>query len=392
MSNEVELPDSPPSPRGLTAETALATAAASFVDAKQKPGGGGRYASDSRVVLEGWVEWTEQRDAHTLADVDADLMHSYVDYLRARVDARVSNDTPSDAGVAGSTARQYYARVRAFLSWCVGHELIATNPAKKESVVDDLPAADDGRGDPNQQFWTPDFRKQFLRWTDWRFETAADQGWMDPDVAARDRALVAVLAYSGARGAEILREPRDARRNGLQWGDVDLDRDEAQLTVRGKNQKREEVGLLEQGADRLRTHWRRSLRPPDEWPVFPSGHLPSLYEAAREAADGDVGSDLGPGTVTDIIRRAGGTPPSLTVSGGGTILERLSVESGLRIDGDVAKPHGARRGLGDELYLANPATAQDQLRHQSVETTHKSYRDRQTDRTTRDAQDIIDGS
>ncbi|QLG60304.1 hypothetical protein [Halorarum salinum] len=94
----------------------------------------------------------------------------------------------------------------------------------------------------------------------------------------------------------------------------------------------------------------------------------------------------------DVLRHAGGTPPSLTVAGGASILERLAMESGLRVDGDIPKPHGARRGLGDELYLVNPATAQDQLRHQSIETTNKAYRDRQTDRTTRDAQNIIDSS
>ncbi|QLG60303.1 hypothetical protein [Halorarum salinum] len=105
--------------------------------------------------------------------------------------------------------------MRALLTWCVGHELIATNPAKKESVLGDLPDEDDGRDGDGQQFWTPTFRDQFLRWTDWRFETAADQGRMDPAVAAHDRALVAVLAFSGAQDAEVLREPRDARRNGL---------------------------------------------------------------------------------------------------------------------------------------------------------------------------------
>lgn len=128
---------------------------------------------------------------------------------------------------------------------------------------------------------------------------------MNRDVTAHDRALVGVLAYSGARRAEVLREPRDPRRNELRSGDVDLDYDEAQSTVRGKNQKREQVGLFEQGADRLRTHWRRSLRPPDKLASVPGRHLPSLYKAARTAADGDVDEALGPDTVTQVIRREG---------------------------------------------------------------------------------------
>lgn len=75
----------------------------------------------------------------------------------------------------------------------------------------------------------------------------------------RNRALVYLLAYSRARSAEVLRGPNDARRDGLRWGDVDLE--EGVLTVLGKSQDEQRVQLPEQPAP----HWpgvrRRSARP-----------------------------------------------------------------------------------------------------------------------------------
>jgi len=49
----------------------------------------------------------------------------------------------------------------------------------------------------------------------------------------RDRALVYVLCYSGVRGGEIVADPKDERRNGLNWGDVSLE--DRTMTVLAKN-------------------------------------------------------------------------------------------------------------------------------------------------------------
>jgi hypothetical protein len=44
-------------------------------------------------------------------------------------------------------------------------------------------------------------------------------------------------------------------------------------------------------------------------------------------------------------------PQALGTHGGRNVLETLCVESGIRAsDGEVLKPHAARRGLGKELY------------------------------------------
>ena len=41
--------------------------------------------------------------------------------------------------------------------------------------------------------------------------------------AARDRALVHVLAYTAVRVRELLRDPNDAHRRGIHWEDLSLD-------------------------------------------------------------------------------------------------------------------------------------------------------------------------
>lgn len=46
---------------------------------------------------------------------------------------------------------------------------------------------------------------------------------------------------------------------------------------------------------------------------------------------------------------------------------------------EYLKPHGARRGLGAELYaLGESEKAQQVLRHKSIETTHEAYSDLKT--------------
>jgi integrase len=56
-------------------------------------------------------------------------------------------------------------------------------------------------------------------------------------------------------------------------------------------------------------------------------------------------------------------------------MQDLCAAADIDIDGDYLKLHGARRGLGSDLYEADAELAQEVLRHQSVETTQESYRD-----------------
>jgi integrase len=56
-------------------------------------------------------------------------------------------------------------------------------------------------------------------------------------------------------------------------------------------------------------------------------------------------------------------------------MKRLCDVAELDIDGEYLKPHGGRRGLGSDLYARDAELAQELLRHESIETTHESYRE-----------------
>jgi integrase len=55
-------------------------------------------------------------------------------------------------------------------------------------------------------------------------------------------------------------------------------------------------------------------------------------------------------------------------------MKRLYGAAELDIDGEYHKPHGGRRGLRSDLYAQDAELAQELLRHESIETTHESYR------------------
>ena len=171
--------------------------------------------------------------------------------------------------------------------------------------------------------------------------------------AFRDRALAYLLGLSGVRGAEVVRTPADEKRTGVTWSDVDLE--DGTVRVLEKNRRYEHAQLPERAADVL-DRYQRVLDPPsDEWPVFPTGHAPSLHRAARErlrdddtAVDADtVNSLLDERDIDDVLREFDVVPPAITTDGARSIMKRLSEAAGLDIDGEYLKPHGARRGLGD---------------------------------------------
>lgn len=90
-----------------------------------------------------------------------------------------------------------------------------------------------------------------------------------------------------------------------------------------------------------------------------------------------------------MLREYEVAPPALTTEGARTLLKRLCGEADVDIDGDYLKPHGGRRGLGDELYGEVAAeSAQEVLRHKSIETTHASYRERRAEDLSADIEKV----
>lgn len=96
--------------------------------------------------------------------------------------------------------------------------------------------------------------------------------------------------------------------------------------------------------------------------------------------------------VDDVLREFNIVPPSITTDGARSIMKRLSQEADLDVDGEYLKPHGARRGLGDQLYRVNPALAQQALRHKDLQTTHEKYSDIRASEISTAVDNILDDS
>ena len=97
---------------------------------------------------------------------------------------------------------------------------------------------DDGRKPGDQQAWTSEQRHALTRHVDEQALNAIETYTTLPEdtdpigrqqarytalKAARDRALVFVLAYTAVRVGELLRDPNDPRRRGVRWEDLSLD-------------------------------------------------------------------------------------------------------------------------------------------------------------------------
>lgn len=331
----------------------------------------GIYSSNTKYELERFAEWCGRRGVETVGQLDKHTVADYATQLRRRADAD---------GISASSAKTYYNLISALLTYCVRRDWLATNPAQKEAALQELPA--EQRDPSRQQRWTQRNRVEIVRWADWRAEDAIENEWMVPEVAVRDRALVALLGYSGVRGIEVLADSRDDQRNGLHWRDVDLE--DGTLSVRGKGGETEYAPLPETARRYVRLHKRRQDPASDAWPVFRTRHRPSLHRGLPDDVADSADDVLATYRENDIA------PPSLSTSGGRRILETLSLESGIRgTDGDVLKPHAARRGLGHDLYKQAPQMAQEALRHQDLETTHEHYTDVQAADMSADIDDLV---
>lgn len=124
---------------------------------------------------------------------------------------------------------------------------------------------------PDRQFWTAEARNELLEHVDQQVQAGVGEPGSvrrKPEgiMLYRNRALVAVLAFTGARGGEILSTPDDRLRNGLKWKNVDLD--DGIITVLGKSREWEPIGLSKRVYEYLE-RLERVLQPTnEEWPVF----------------------------------------------------------------------------------------------------------------------------
>jgi integrase len=350
------------------------------------------YRDNAQRTLRKWLGWLTDRGTASFEALNRDeggprLMRRYAQHLAQRERAD---------GISAATARRYYAYVRAFLTWCVRDGLLDRNPAETERATSELP---DDTDESDQQFWSPENRSALLSFLDERAREAVDDGDADPSTPVRDRALVALLAYSGVRGAEVFRARDDDRagRQGVRWSHVDLDR--GVLRVYGKTQRWEDARIPRQAKHPIEQHRRVQDPPSDEWPLFPTGHAPTLYSAARtglaeQGFDEDAveGILAGYDDVENVLREYEVTPPAITTEGARSLLKRRCDEADVDVDGEYLKPHGARRGIGATLYRQDRGEAQDHLRHQTQRVTREAYAHIDAEAGAEKASELIDNA
>lgn len=352
------------------------------IDARVRTIDSGQYAKLTEHVLRSrWLPWLRrEREVQKIEDLDTLDCRRFAQHLHALVE---------DGDIAGSTANRDFDVVRAFLGWCVDDERLDRNPAAPNRAADPLPEA---VSENDRDFWSPEDRDRLLRHVDDRADRAFDaDSDVDPVGAQRDRALAYLLAFSGVRIGEIVRDPQDDRKNGLRWDHVNLER--GVMRVFGKTREWQSVPLPSDTASRL-NRYRRVLEPPtDDWPVFPTRHAPTVSRRVRtHVADDEVDRRLEAGetTVHDLAREYEVPPPALTTNGARSVMQRLCEGAELDVDGYL-RPHGGRRAAGHQVYTeASAEDAQALLRHQSVETTHRAYTDERTAETREVLDDVFD--
>jgi integrase len=353
---------------GSTGETDLQAA----IEARLASLDSGNYRANNRVVLDTFAEYLADRrgitDLEELAVIDC---RRYAQHLRERV----HDDEDALSAASAHANGPYFTVVRAFLGWCVDDERIDANPARPNRVKEALP---EHHGDHDRQFWSAETREALLEFVDERAYATLEESADDRERAFRDRAVVTTLALTGARGAELFADPRDDHRDGLRWEDVDLERGVA--VVFGKTRERQPIPLTDRVLDALERHRSVSNPAGEDWPVFPTRHHASLASAAEEGLDArgwddeEIETALDESTSMVVLRDHGIAPPALSKNGARSLMKRLCDAADLDIDGEYLKPHGGRRGLGSDLYARDAELAQELLRHESIETTHESYR------------------
>jgi len=362
-----------------------------YLTDKSKTNNTGNYRRNAARVVNEWITWTnDNRDTYTFAALDVADLEAYARDLKRRTNADQ---------LAASSARRYYAYVRAYLLWCQRRPYLDNNPAKNARAEEPLPNAD-AQADHEQQYWSPEQRSAIMAHVDERARDAIGDQGNDALSEARDRALVASIGFSGVRGGEVLRDRNDDRRDGIRWANVDLDGGTMYILEKGE-QKYKDTGVPPQ-ATRVLDRWHRILDPPTpEWPVFPSFHAPSLSETVETALEAEGYSDeeiaeiRADTTALEACYEYEIVPPALTTAGARTVMQRLSRAAdvpGLDTeDGEYLELHGGRRGAGGALVRTKGVTAaQKHLLHADPKTTMDSYEDITAEETAEEAGEAFD--
>ena len=365
---------------------------------KGRGGEGGNYRRNAARELErfaGWAAGDRGGDDWTgIAPDGADRDPTFED-LDERVFRGYARHLAGDRGLKQNTVQTYYAYISAWCGWCVNEGYLESHYAQRASAMAPLPE-DDGRKPGDQQAWTADQRHAFTRYVDEQAREAIEAYATLPEDtdpldrqraryealrAARDRALVFVLAYTAVRVGELLRDPNDPRRRGVRWGEVSLE--EGSMEVYRKKQQWDVASLPEPVISPLRSY-RKLMDPPTKrWPVFPTFDQRTLAglvqeELADRGMKADAIAERRDEYARDLLLAldADIRPPSITTDGARSILQRLSAAAEMDIDHpkhDYLAPHGGRRGMGEVLVRAFGYTVAARYLDNSEEMVRERY-------------------
>ncbi|MGN8216584.1 tyrosine-type recombinase/integrase [Halococcus salifodinae] len=337
---------------------------------KGQRGESGNYRQDASRELDRFVGFlTDHEDVVTTFDeLDSGHLREYARYLARQ-------------GWTAGTVRTYYAYISAFCGWAVREGHLPENVAQRRNATEPIPD-NGGHKSGDQQAWSVEDRQQLTTFVDEQAHTAIDEIGEDREAAikaCRDRALVYLLSYSGVRGAEVLRDRNDERRQGLYWEDVHLE--DRYATVFAKKQRLDDRGLPEPVLHPLQTYEKILDAPSENWPVFPSFHRPTLSECltdgltARGYTTTEIEEMHTDRSQIEICIGFDVTPPSMTTGAGRHVLKRLCDEVGIELhdDHDYLMPHGARRGAGEVLVRTSGHAAAARALDNSEEVVREHY-------------------
>ena len=364
---------------------------------KGRGGDGGNYRRNAARELDRFVEWAagDRGDDSTGIIPDSVDREPTFEDLDERVFREYARHLVGDRGLKQNTVQTYYRYISAWCGWCVNEGYLEAHYAQRASAMAPLPE-DDGRKPGDQQAWTSEQRHSLTRHVDKQTREAVEVYTTLPEdttsidrqraryaalKAARDRALVFVLAYTAVRVGELLLDPNDPRRRGVRWEDISLD--DGSMDVYRKKQQWDAASLPDPVVSPLRSYQKLMSPPTERWPVFPTFDQRTIAELVEnELADrgrrpeaiaecrGEYARDLLLVLDKDI------RPPSITTDGARSILQRLSEAAEINIDHpkhDYLAPHGGRRGMGEVLVRAFGYTVAARYLDNSEEMVRERY-------------------
>jgi len=322
--------------------------------------GAGAYASNAESILRRWADWLERE--HRLTS----LFALEVEHMRART-PRNSGAKPLATSTLprppGRTTRSSGRSSRG--AFAVGS---SRRTPPRPTALRPLPTADER---PTSDFWTARQRRELERYVR---ERALDTGQSLHERRSRLREyamMVAVLAHSTVRGAELFRVPDDDRRTGATWDDVDFYT--GTIRVLREVQRLEDVPPLPARADPVAPLPGRPRSAVERLAAVPDGpravdRRSRALRAARSGVrrrddrvpargrDGDGTRPRALDRAADYYHRRSPVGVAATLRG-----------AGIDVDGDYLTPRGVRRDRSGASYRQESTASKPTLRASVLE-------------------------